>query len=79
MIRQIIEEVRKDEVLDAIFTRIEKEHGSRVKRIARQCNLEEEKCFFMTLILENYELLEVELKAEKMLGIVGLEVEIQVF
>lgn len=75
--KQIIEEVTKDKAVDAIFRRIEKEHESKIARIARYAV--DGKEFYLTIILESYELLEVTVKPAMMLGTMGMEVEISVF
>ena len=77
--KKIIEEVRKDEAVNSIFKRIEKEHNSKVQRFVRSAKIEED--FHFTLILENYEMLEVILRPSpiNIFGMPSLEVEVEVW
>jgi hypothetical protein len=77
--KKIIEEVRKDEAVGSIFKRIEHEHKSKIQRFVRSAKIESD--FHFTLILENYEMLEVVLKPYKELvfGMPSIEVEVEVW
>lgn len=77
--RTIIEEVKQDEAVDAILGRLEKEHGSKIKRVARHMSKGNGKVFHLTLILESYELLEVTIKPAMMFGTTGIEIDVQAF
>jgi len=73
------EEVTRDNAIQSMFARIEKEHGSKIKRIARSA--EHEGNFYFTVILVNYELLEISLNplGGYFMGKPALNVEIEVY
>lgn len=75
--RTFFEEVKKDEAFQTILKQIEINHGSSVKRIARTAS--QGKQFFCTVILENYELLEVTLTAGRLGHMAALECEVEVY
>jgi hypothetical protein len=77
--KKIIEEVRKDEAIGAIFKRIEKEHNSKIQRLVRQAKIDDDFC--MTMILEDYTMLEVVLKPTQLsiFGMPALEIEVEVW
>lgn len=75
--RTFIDEVRKDEAFQAILMQLEERHGSEVKRIVRTAS--QGKQFFMTIILENYEMLELTLTAGRLGSMAALECEVEVY
>jgi len=75
--RTFFEEVHKDEAFQAILNQIEKQHNSKVKRIARTAS--QGKQFFCTVLLENYELLEITITAGRFGHMAALECEVEVY
>lgn len=77
--KRIYEEVTEENVLQKMLERFEKEHGSKVKRIPRQ--IQHEGNFYMTIILENYELLEVTLTPSSftVFGRPSINVDVEVY
>jgi hypothetical protein len=71
------DEVHKDEAFGAILRKIEENHNSRVKRIPRTAS--EGNIFLCTVILENYELLEMTITAGNLGHMAALECEIEVY
>jgi hypothetical protein len=73
------EEVNPENAVSAMFARIEKEHGSKIQRIARQAM--HEKKFYFTLILVDYSMLEVTLDPQGgyFMGKPALNCEIEVY
>jgi hypothetical protein len=73
------EEVTTDNAVTKMFQRLEKEHGSKIKRYVRQA--EHQGSFYFTLILENYELLEVTLNPTGgyFMGKPSIEVQVEVY
>jgi hypothetical protein len=75
--RVFFDEVKKDEAFQAILKKVEENHGSKVKRLVRTA--QQGKQFYFTLILENYELLEVTLTAGRLGHMAALECEVEVY
>jgi hypothetical protein len=77
--KRIYEEVNEDNAVQKMLERFEKEHGSKVRRIPRQA--QHEGNFYMTIILENYELLEVTLSPSDVFvfGKPSINVEVEVY
>jgi len=73
------EEVTEENALAKMLERIEKVHGSKIKRIPRQA--QHEGNFYLTVLLENYEMLEVTLSPTDLLfmGKPSINVEIEVY
>jgi hypothetical protein len=77
--KRLYEEVTEENALQKMLERFEKEHGSKIKRIPRQ--VEHEGQFYMTIILENYELLEVTLSPSSVtiFGRPSINVDVEVY
>lgn len=77
--KRIYEEVTEENAVQKMIERFEKEHGSKVKRIPRTA--QHEGNFYMTIILENYELLEVTLSPSQMfvMGRPSINVDVEVY
>jgi hypothetical protein len=71
------EEVHKDEAFQAILKQIENAHNSKVKRIPRTAQHEGK--FYFTVLLTNYELLEVTITAGRLGHMAALECEVEVY
>jgi hypothetical protein len=77
MNQHFFEEVDKDEAFLTIIKQIEIQHGSKMKRIPRTAIYEGQ--FHCTILLENYEMLEVTITAGKLGHMAALECEVEVF
>jgi hypothetical protein len=66
-----------DQTFEEICSKLEENHGSRIKRIVRTA--EQDGLFYFTVILESYEMLEVKLTPARFAGMPALEIEVEVF
>lgn len=66
-----------DDALLEIISRIEEQHGCKMRRIARTAQHDGK--FYVTLILRNYELIEVTITASNIGHLVALECEVEVY
>lgn len=71
------DQVKTDEAFNTILRRIEQTHESNVKRVVRTA--QNGNVFYCTIILENFELLEVTITAGRLGHMGALECEIEVF
>jgi hypothetical protein len=71
------EEVNKDEALQTIIKTIEEKQSSRMKRIIRSATHDGK--FYLTMVLENYEIVEIELTASRFGHMTALECEVEVY
>lgn len=71
------EQVKKDEAFQEILQQLEKRHCSKVKRIPRTASHDGK--FYFTVILENYEMLELTLTGGRLGHMAALEVEVEVY
>jgi hypothetical protein len=73
------ETTKPEDALESIITKIEQQAGSKVRRVVREA--EHEGKFFMTIILENYKLIEVCLHPStvRVMGHPTLEVDIEAY
>jgi hypothetical protein len=77
--KRLYEEVTRDDAVKKMIERFEKEHKSKVKRIPRTASHDGK--FFMTIILENYEMLEVTLSpsSQYVFGKPSINVDVEVY
>ena len=75
--KRIYEASSKDDAIKSIVKKVEEAEGSKMQRICRSAVYEG--TFYFTIIMENYRMVEVSLKAADFHGLPALDVDIEAF